>query len=171
MKRYLAVSIFGAIILMAAGCGASTEAPGVARANTTPGTSSSAPQLSTGDKQRLWLQYAGCLRQHGGSEPDPTFDASGDPQWVVSPKVMPQAARDACAPMLQSLGLHPGQPASPIRLAALTRFAQCLRQHGLPDFPDPDSQGNFATHGDPTTEAGWAGAYQACKSLQPQGKS
>jgi hypothetical protein len=173
MKRFLAVPILGAVLLMAAACGASTQAPGVARASGSPSPSSSAgaSQLSTSDKQRLWLQYASCLRQHGGNEPDPTFNGSGDPQWTVNLKVMPRAAQDACAPILQSLGLNTSQPPSAARLAALTRFAQCIRQHGVADFPDPDSQGNYPTHGDPTTEAGWAVAYQACKSLEPQGKS
>src|SRR5262249_13872519 len=46
------------------------------RARPSPGSA----QLSAGDRQRLWLQFANCLRQHGADEPDPSFDSEGNPQ-------------------------------------------------------------------------------------------
>jgi len=85
-------------------------------------------------------------------------------------KGLPQAAQQACASILQSLNLHPGQRADPARIAALTRFAQCIRQHGLADFPDPDPSGNFPTNSDPALQPGWAAAFQACSSLMPKTK-
>jgi hypothetical protein len=50
------------------------------------------------------------------------------------------------------------------------RYAQCIRANGVPEFPDPDSQGNFrgASHelqGDPKFQA----AVQACRALAPGG--
>jgi hypothetical protein len=50
------------------------------------------------------------------------------------------------------------------------RYAQCIRDNGVPDFPDPDSQGNFrgASHeqqADPKFQA----ALQTCQSKLPGG--
>jgi hypothetical protein len=44
-------------------------------------------------------------------------------------------------------------------------FAQCMRAHGEPDFPDPNSHGVFTFHGNP-----FAGpAFKACGHLLPNG--
>jgi hypothetical protein len=55
-------------------------------------------------------------------------------------------------------------------MAQRRAYAKCLRSHGIADFPDPDSDGNF-----PLTEAqraraesqAAAGARQSCASLAP----
>jgi len=176
MTRILPLQLLiAATLSLATACGAgSASAAPVAHAGSgssaAPGGSGSA-QLSGTDRQRLWLQFASCLRQHGADEPDPSFDSNGNPQWALNIKSVPQATQQACATILQSLNLHPGQRADPARIAALTRFAQCIRQHGIANFPDPDGSGNFPTSGDPTMQPGWAAAFQACSSLQPKSKS
>jgi hypothetical protein len=51
-------------------------------------------------------------------------------------------------------------------------YAQCMRSHGVPDYPDPDSQGQF-----PPVQIGRNGVSQqavqsaqsACRHLQPGG--
>lgn len=175
MTRILPVQLLmTALLLLATACGAgSASGAPVAHAGSgssaTPGSGSA--QLSAADRQRLWLQFASCLRQHGADEPDPSFDSNGNPQWALNIKGLPQAVQQACASILQSLNLHSGQRADPARIAALTRFAQCIRQHGIANFPDPDGSGNFRTDGDPTQQLGWAAAFQACSSLQPKSKS
>jgi len=174
MTRIFPVSfLIVAVLSLAAACGAGqASAASVAHAGSGPSArpSPGMAQLSAGDRQRLWLQFASCLRQHGADEPDPSFDSDGNPHWVVNIKGLPQAAQQACAPILQTLNLHPAQRADPARIAALTRFAQCIRQHGLADFPDPDSSGSFPTSGDPTQQPGWAAAFQACSGLMPKTK-
>lgn len=47
-----------------------------------------------------------------------------------------QAAMRACSRFLTPSG-PPPQPTAAQKRAAL-RFAQCLREHGVPNFPDPD---------------------------------
>jgi hypothetical protein len=65
----------------------------------------------------------------------------------------------------------PGQTASSTKAA---QFSQCMRAHGVPDFPDPNANGSFdlkVTKGsdlDPSSSA-FQSADQACKSLQPAG--
>lgn len=48
------------------------------------------------------------------------------------------------------------------------KFAECIRAHGYPDFPDPDANGDF-TGGISVSSAVWRKAVNACKDLQPPG--
>lgn len=63
-----------------------------------------------------------------------------------------------------------GSPAQSQTSAKLEQFAQCMRSHGEPTFPDPTAQGRFVlpatlSTGSPQFQA----ADQACKSLAPAG--
>jgi hypothetical protein len=83
------------------------------------------------------LKHAGCMRSHGVSNfPDPS--AGGHPQAIqVNPRSPAfQTAQRACRK------LAPGGLGSPTHLSASQRraaleFAQCMRAHGEPNFPDP----------------------------------
>ena len=55
------------------------------------------------------------------------------------------------------------------------KFAQCMRDHGVAAFPDPDASGELTIDGvlngsslDPDAPA-WTSAMSACKDLQPAG--
>jgi len=55
------------------------------------------------------------------------------------------------------------------------KFAQCMRDNGVSEFPDPDASGGLTIDGvlngsslDPSTAA-WKQAIAACKDLQPPG--
>jgi hypothetical protein len=48
------------------------------------------------------------------------------------------------------------------------KFAECIRAHGVADFPDPDAKGEFQ-YGVSVTPAVWQKATTACKGLQPPG--
>src|SRR5919112_828553 len=55
------------------------------------------------------------------------------------------------------------------------KFAQCMRDNGVKDFPDPDASGELTVDGvlngsslDPDAPA-WKQAIAACKDLQPSG--
>ena len=49
------------------------------------------------------------------------------------------------------------------------KFADCMRSHGVPSFPDPNSHGAFdSANFDPTSPA-FQTASKACLSLQPTG--
>jgi len=48
------------------------------------------------------------------------------------------------------------------------RFAECVRAHGVPHFPDPDAGGNF-NFGVDVSAAVFTNAVNACKALQPPG--
>jgi hypothetical protein len=55
------------------------------------------------------------------------------------------------------------------------KFAECMRDHGVSEFPDPDASGELTIDGvlngssiDPSSPA-WKEAVAACKDLQPPG--
>jgi hypothetical protein len=48
------------------------------------------------------------------------------------------------------------------------KFAECVRAHGVPHFPDPDPTGNFNFAVD-VSAATFTAAVNACKALQPPG--
>jgi hypothetical protein len=48
------------------------------------------------------------------------------------------------------------------------KFAECIRSHGVSDFPDPDAKNDFQ-YGVSVTPAVWKRATTACKDLQPPG--
>ena len=48
------------------------------------------------------------------------------------------------------------------------KFAECVRAHGVSDFPDPNAKNDFE-YGVSVTPAVWTKAVNACKDLQPPG--
>ena len=112
------------VALLGAGCGSSTPSGG-ADAGTT--------KRATG--QAKAVKFAECIRGHGVPHfPDP--DAKGEFVFGidVSPAVW-QKAVDACKP-LEPPGALSGKR-SPKQQSAALRFAECVRENGVKDFPDP----------------------------------
>jgi hypothetical protein len=49
-------------------------------------------------------------------------------------------------------------------------FSQCMRSHGVPNFPDPTSNGNFINNGNfDTSSPAVQAAQKACRGLLPNG--
>jgi len=88
------------------------------------------------------------MRAHGITAfPDPNpqggIALGGGPGTGLDPR-SPQfkAANRACRSLLPPRkALSPAQQAE--AKAQGLKFAQCMRAHGISDFPDPNSQGNF----------------------------
>jgi hypothetical protein len=54
--------------------------------------------------------------------------------------------------------------------AALVAFSACMRKNGVPDFPDPDSEGRFRMReGSGSADLQLDAAARACKKFDPQG--
>ena len=55
------------------------------------------------------------------------------------------------------------------------KFAECMRNNGVSQFPDPDASGSFTIDGVvngssiDTTTAAWKNAVDTCKGLEPAG--
>jgi hypothetical protein len=55
---------------------------------------------------------------------------------------------------------------SPIPREDSLEFAECMRENGMEDFPDPDAAGIIQYYGDPDP-AEFAAANEACRHLRP----
>jgi hypothetical protein len=127
-RRTWPLAALALVALIGAGCG---------------GGGSDGDGNTTAANQGKAVKFAQCMRENGVSQfPDP--DASGQltidgvlngssidpdsPTW--------NAAIDACKG-LQPPGFTGGGERSSDEQDAALQFAQCVREHGVPDFPDP----------------------------------
>jgi hypothetical protein len=121
------------------------------------------------------LAYSQCVRAHGVPNfPDP--DAQGNIIQHVGPgqpadtnSGVFQAADKTCRPLLPGGGGTPINAQSQI-VKRYLKFAQCMRTHGVPDFPDPKvSPGIFdiGLNGFDLNSPPFKAAERACRSLIP----
>jgi hypothetical protein len=137
--RFMLVLLLAAPVLAA--CGSSS-----------PGSGSGATKYSQA------LAFANCMRSHGVPNfPDPKSGANGHIQIQDSQRAgsgpslkingVPvnapafQSAQQACHSLLPNGGKPPQLSAS--QRQAMLQFSQCMRAHGLTNFPDPQ----FGSHG------------------------
>lgn len=108
--------------------------------------SAAAASQAPADRQDAALAYAQCVRENGYAEfPDP--DAEGGFKFLIDPKnasrfeTATQACRDLAPEGMRDEGVTPEQ------LDALIKLSQCVRENGVPEFPDPGSKGNYDLSG------------------------
>jgi hypothetical protein len=152
-------------------CGNGHSTPQVARAT---GGAHSTPAIRHAGATQLIHVAAQCVRDHGiPNFPDPVLGTRGDlqvdDQLLHSlPASVTQAAEQACIRQIeaaQQAADAQRPPATPQELAQATRFAQCMRRHGWPNFPDPDAQGGFSSSTPGALPASKSDpSFQACRS-------
>jgi hypothetical protein len=150
LHRFLAPALAAALLGgsgLVAGCSGRS-------AGSSPGSPTASPSAAT-DAQILAVgrEYAQCVRTHGIADfPDPVV-ADGLLGWQASDGTNPKQllqnnkpARDACDPILDRLPPSAVKRASfsPEDMQNLLRYAQCMREHGYPDWPDPQADGSFS---------------------------
>jgi hypothetical protein len=121
------------------------------------------------DKAEAARAYAQCIRDNGVPDfPDP--DANGDlrgpgHEKENDPKF--QAAQEKCRNLAPG-GEH--QKSDPATVEQMRKFSQCMRDNGLPDFPDPDATGKLrgAGHEQQDTPT-YRAAMEACRQKLPGG--
>jgi hypothetical protein len=136
-----ALAVAGVLV---AGCSGGPADPGVAGVSS---ATASPSQSATVSGEAEALQYAACMRSHGVPDfPDPTVQngsvgfsiTAGDGVDQNSPQY--QSARQACSSLRGGGTANSGSG----NLAKELKFAQCMRSHGVPDFPDPNKNGGFS---------------------------
>jgi hypothetical protein len=155
-----------AFALMAVGCGRSSS-PGAAEGDSGAGGSSSGV-LAKFDA------YARCMRSHGIPDfPDPTTSPGGGVGIQVNGgpgsdlnkhNPMFEAANQACR-SLEPGGTSETPQQSSQKIAAEVKWARCMRSHGLPSFPDPNSQGAFDRSKFDESAPAFQSASTACQPL------
>jgi hypothetical protein len=149
-RRALALATVAAVLfglaVLASACSSGPASPGVAGSGTTATTGSSsnaAASQSDPSQSAAMLAYSECMQSHGVPNfPDPNSQGqiliqggSGSGLDPNSPTF--QAAQKACQSKMPAP--TPAQQAQALKNAL--KVSQCMRAHGIKDFPDPTSQG------------------------------
>jgi hypothetical protein len=169
--RITRILTLGLLLTMAAaGCGKTTEGDPVASAGGAPKASAGAPATEDPDAP---LKFSQCMREQGMSWfPDP--NPGGGLQIKVprgTDKAKFEAAMAACKEWAPDGGDR--GKADPERLEQGRQLAQCMRDNGVPDFPDPQADGSIRLDGskigsgpgDPAFDK----ADEACSKFRPSG--
>jgi hypothetical protein len=150
----------------------------------------SSPAAGSPTREQAALAYARCMRAHGVPDfPDPdsngsfSFSASeragglgGSGSSSVSGQVT--RANQVCNHLLD-VGTQLNAAQQQHAFSQLLKYAQCMRAHGVPNFPDPHTTSGgigtpsgiaFDMSGIDTQSTQYRAANQACQSLAKNAK-
>ena len=188
-RRAVLATGLASLALVAAGCGGS-KSPSVANLGTTAASSAASTKTtsggSTGGVVRSHSAASGraglasCLTAHGfravvGSAAAAANSSISIGGVVVSGNADPnspqfQAAMQACRKYLPAGPPPLSQAEQAAAVKAMVAFASCMRTHGVPSFPDPNSQGLIpltAMNGIEPSSPLVLTAFKGCESLEP----
>ncbi len=178
-----AIALVGLAVVVSA-CSGGSASPGVASLGSTTTTTNAASAAQNTSKATNYVDavaYAQCMRTHGvANMPDPTSNGSflfnrgalNGARGIDPDSSQYQKADTLCRHLLP----NGGQP-TPAELAQAVahalKYVACLRDHGLPNMPDPvESGGGIALHGPPgigPNSPKFQAAQKACQSFLPGG--
>lgn len=155
MRRHI-IGLAVTLVLMGA-CGQSDGG------NDVPGGT---PSPSAGGEYAQVLAFAKCMRENGLPDfPDPAPDGSLDAGGGTIDRTSTQYrnALEACQTLRPGgTGGKPGVDAE--QLAQMGKYAKCMRENGLPDFPDPGPNG-FDPGAFNNSDPAYAAAAKACQEF------
>jgi hypothetical protein len=142
------------------------------------GSSDPASDTGDGSAHSTALAYSQCMRSHGiKGFPDPnsqggiTLNAGpGTGIYPNSPQF--KAAQQTCRKLLPASNLSPAQKTA--NEARALRYSECMRSHGIADFPDPNGQGGISVRSKPGSDLDphnprFQAANSACQHIMPGG--
>ncbi|HVF53076.1 MAG TPA: hypothetical protein VNC78_05650 [Actinomycetota bacterium] len=169
----LAAALIALIALGA--CGGNESAPQVATLGAQGDASpSAAPSI---DPEKARIEFAECMREHGVEVPDPAA-APGDEGGAVFIGVEGEfdeakfkEADDACRHLLQGAFEEPSAAQMDEFEDAAVAFAQCMRDNGVEDHPDPEFSGDGMaieiSGSDIMDDPDFKSAEEKCRKLLP----
>jgi hypothetical protein len=143
LRPLAALAIVAMVAVISAGCGSSggTSTGTGGNKNAHAGTDSSGSNGAATTRERA-VKFSECMRENGVSDfPDPdasgafTIEAVANGSSVDTSTAAFKRAETACKD-LEPAGFY-GGTRSPEQQKAALEFAQCIRDHGVKDFPDP----------------------------------
>src|SRR5262245_24834073 len=139
----VALAALAAFAAIAAGCGGSSGAR-MAQADSTETMTTSAG-LSGSSKRQALVAFSACMRKNGVPNfPDPEPSGGGmklSSEGIDANTPQFKNAQQACKRLLPNGGNStPQEQADHLREAL--RYADCMRTHGEPNFPDPKLSGD-----------------------------
>ena len=169
----LAVALIAAVVLLGA-CGGGSAKPNASPPANTNGSSATTDSPSTSggassgasSPKRSGPAYAQCMRQHGVTDfPDP--QGPNQDEFLIPSSVQDnpnfQSASTACAALEPQQGTGGGGSGG-VSQQQLLAFAQCMRSHGEPNFPDPSPNGAVSLGGVNPNTPQFQSALQTCES-------
>lgn len=170
------LAIMAGTALLTAACSGGSSSPQVASLGTSSsagnGGGSSASTVSNGNATSLLDEWASCIRGHGDpQQADPTIDAYKDIEITMPDNVsntLSQEAHDSSGPcgsyLTRAQDALGYRPSAPVSMAAQLKYAECMRAHGVPLYPDPNgsSQTNLMGIGMPLTSPVFLNADKLC---------
>jgi len=136
-RTVAAVIAAAALVLLGAACSGSPSSTG------SGGSPDAAGSASSGSLNSQLVAFSRCMRSHGVPNfPDPPAAASNEKfltaQQLGVSSSRYQGAEDACQQLLPA-GIDDVFPPAevPVLLSGMREFSQCMRSHGVPDWPDP----------------------------------
>jgi hypothetical protein len=151
-----AAALIGAVVLTACGSSSSDD----------PASAADQAPTAALDQAR---KYAQCIRKNGVPDfpdPDPNGEFSGVGHDQDDPAL--RAAQEKCRDLAPG-GEHEnfGDPAF---VEQARQFAECVRDNGVPDFPDPDADGRFRGVGhEQQDNPKFQAARETCREKLPGG--
>jgi hypothetical protein len=125
------------IVVLVAACGGGSSAGSGVSSNTGVSSAVSGGSSNTGGSTRAQqdLAFAQCMRSDGVTDfPDPDSNGLfGTISAQVEDNPHFGTGYSACKHLLPAGGENKAQ----LDLAQLLKFAQCMRSHGVPSYPDP----------------------------------
>jgi hypothetical protein len=173
MKRTILIALAVPLFVLA-GCADGSD-PGVATAAGTgapaaPAAAEEGPEPAE-DPQERGRQFAQCMRDHGVDMPDP--DANGgrvEFQAGAADADKIDEAQQACQRYAPGSGGTKAE-IDPATLEQMRAFSQCMRDNGVPGFPDPSADDGMLVRvggADGLDAEAMEAAQEACKDLQPE---
>jgi hypothetical protein len=144
------VAALAVLAVLAAGCSSASRGPGSAPVASLSGTgrpTSAAHPLTQRQGDQNIVSFAGCMRSHGVQVSDPVHRPGHAGLSIDLPSRGPatNAAYAACIHFIQA-NIEAKQSAAAAQaaphLAALTRYAQCMRSHDI-NMLDPTPLGEL----------------------------
>jgi hypothetical protein len=149
-------------------CGNRSAAPGVAgegRSSSVPTTvaASSATTLPTAASIKAVIKFAACVREHGLSKfPDPPYSDGELNEMGFTKTVVDKYANGACHKDALAAGVVQSAAGLAQHLQQMLKISQCMRSHGISNFPDPGPQGGIGMPPSVADEPGYTAAAKAC---------
>lgn len=137
MRRMLTAVPLLLLAGLAACAGGGDEGPGVATVgNNASASASPDPSAPAADDEERKRQFTDCMRGEGVEVDD--FKAEGGAVAIRADKQQVQKAMEKCRKYLPNGGEPP--KLSPADIDKMREYAKCMRENGVPDFPDPDPE-------------------------------
>jgi hypothetical protein len=170
MRIRTGVLAAGVLLAFTVGCGRADTGDGVATAGGSGVTTGKAGADGLSDQERM-IKYSQCMREHGIDIPDPETAADGGTGIKVPDGVDPkdvEAANKECKQFMPNGGERQQPDAQ--QLEQQRNFAKCMRENGIPDFPDPAPDGGIGIkpgNGIDPQSPEFKAAQEACAQYQP----